>query len=157
MLYSYGKVVTLVKWTIKQMAEMSGIPMDSLRYYDKLGIISPERMENGYRHYNESDYIRLQYVTVMKYAQFSLSEIKTVIHSLRMEVNDECNRRNLDIFKSKRVELLEIVKNYKNIVKLIDNLLPMMNGFNAYHENEDQIEAFVRDIYKSITKDTESR
>ena len=36
-------------WSITQMAQMSGIPTDSLRYYDKLGIVSPKRAENGYR------------------------------------------------------------------------------------------------------------
>ncbi len=146
-----------MQWTIKQMAQVSGIPIESLRYYDKLGIVSPKRMENGYRHYDEMDYIRLQYVTVMKYAHFSLSEIKTVIHSLGMEASDECNKRNLTIFNNKRVELLEMAKNYKSIVTLIDNLLPMMNGCKTYNENEDRIKAFVQDIYKNITERPESR
>lgn len=137
-------------WTIKQMAEMSGIPIDSLRYYDKLGIVSPRRAENGYRYYDEKDYIHLQYVAVMKYAHFSLSEIKTVIQSMGLEASDECNRRNLNVFISKRTELLEMAKNYRSIVTLIDNLLPMMSSSEAYYQNEGQIEAFVQDIYNRI-------
>ncbi len=140
-----------MKWTIKKMAEISGIPIDSLRYYDKLGIVSPKRLENGYRHYDETDYMHLQYVTVMKYANFSLSEIKTIIQSLGSETNDECNKRNLEIFNSKRTELLEMAKNYQSIVKLIDHLLPMLDSSELYHENGKQIESFVQGIYKRIT------
>ncbi len=141
--------------TIKQMAQVSGIPVDSLRYYDKLGIVSPKRMENGYRLYDETDYVHLQYVTVMKYAHFSLSEIKTIIHSLGMEANEECNKRNLDIFNCKRTELLERANNFQSIVKLIDNLLPMLNGCAVYYENEDEIGAFVCNIYDRIINKTD--
>jgi len=138
-------------WNIKQMAQMSGIPTDSLRYYDKLGIVSPKRAENGYRYYDEKDYTYLQYVSVMKYAHFSLSEIKTVIQGLGLGANEECNRGNLDIFISKRTELLEMIKNYQGIIKLLDNLLPMINGCKTYGENEWQIKVFVQDIYKQIS------
>jgi len=48
---------------IKEMSEATGIPSDTLRYYDKLGIVSPKRQDNGYRTYNETDFIYLQYVT----------------------------------------------------------------------------------------------
>lgn len=144
-----------MNWTIKQMAEMSGIPIDSLRYYDKLGIVSPKRMENRYRQYDEMDYMHLQYVTVMKYAHFSLSEIKTIIHSLGMEASDQCNGRNLELFHLKRTELIEMAKNYKRIVGLIDNLLPMMDGCTAYDENHQQIEGYVQDIYDGIVRNQE--
>ena len=137
-------------WNIKQMAQMSGIPTDSLRYYDKLGIVSPKRAENGYRYYDEKDYIYLQYVSVMKYAHFSLAEIKTVIQGLGLGADEECNRGNLNIFTGKRTELLEMIKNYQGIIKLLDNLLPMINGCKTYGENEEQIKEFVQDIYKQI-------
>lgn len=134
------------------MAQMSGISTDSLRYYDKLGIVSPKRAENGYRYYDERDYIYLQYVSVMKYARFSLSEIKKVIRGLGLEISDECNRKNLGLFVSKRTELLKMIENYRGIIKLLDNLLPMMRDSKTYCENERQIAAFVQDIYNQIIK-----
>jgi DNA-binding transcriptional MerR regulator len=141
-----------IKWTIKQMAQISGISIDSLRYYDKLGIVSPKRFENGYRHYTERDYVYLQYLTVMKYGQFSLAEIKAVIQRLDIEAGDECNRANLDIFISKRTELLEAIENYQGIIKLFDNLFPMILGSKTYCENEGQIKEFVQDIYQQICR-----
>jgi len=144
-------------WTIKQMAQATGISADSLRYYDKSGIVSPKRAENGYRYYDETDYLHLQYLMVLKYAHFSLSEIKVVITSMTsdaLEACDECNRSNLAIFARKRKELLEMAHNYQSIARLIDNLLPMMNGSEAYLENEQQIKAYVQGIYEQINTRT---
>ena len=137
-------------WTIRQMSKMSGLPTDSLRYYDKLGIVSPKRGDNGYRYYTERDYILLQYIVVMKYARFSLGEIKQIICSLDMERNDECNRLNYTLLESKREELAELAGNYQKIIKLFDKLLPLVAGAAAFYDNEKAVDAFVNSIYKGI-------
>ena len=139
-------------WTVKQMAEKTGFAIDSLRYYDKLGIVSPERKENGYRYYSERDYVLLQFVTVMKYANFTLSEIKTVTSTVFAEPSIECNRINRDLLSCKRTELGEAIKNYKNIIKLVDTVLPMMNDVNAFVENANELQGFVQSIYDNIKK-----
>lgn len=138
-------------WNITKMSKISKIPTDTLRYYDKLKIVSPKRAGNGYRYYDEKDYILLQYVSVMKYAHFSLSDIKKVIQSFKLEVSENCNKVNYGIFTSKRTELIEMIKNYQGIVKLIDNLLPMVEGSKNYYENEQKIAALVQEIYQSIS------
>lgn len=137
-------------WTIRQMSEMMGIPMDSLRYYDKLGIVSPKRGENGYRYYTERDHVLLQYIAVMKYARFSLGEIKQVIRSFEMEPSEECNRLNYVLLESKCEELAGVVRKYKEIIKLFDKLLPLMDSIEAYCSHEKDVDAFVHDVYKSI-------
>jgi MerR family Zn(II)-responsive transcriptional regulator of zntA len=137
-------------WTIRQMSELAGLPVDSLRYYDKLGIVSPKRGDNGYRYYGERDYILLQYIVTMKYARFSLGEIKQIICSFDMERNDECNRLNYMLLESKREELTERIRSYRKIIKLIDRVLPMVDGADAFYDNEKEVDAFVRDVYKSI-------
>jgi len=137
-------------WTIKQMSQMTGISVDSLRYYEKYGIVSPGHTENGYRCYNETDYLHLQYLVVLKYAHFSLSEIKAVITSMNTRACDECNRSNLKIFNRKHKELLDMASNYQSIAKLIENLLPMMESSDVYIENELQIKAYVKDIFSQI-------
>lgn len=39
----------------KQLEEMLGITKEALRYYEKEGLIKPERDENNYRNYLQSD------------------------------------------------------------------------------------------------------
>lgn len=52
----------------QQASELLHMPKDTLRYYDKLGLVSPSRGENLYRCYTEQDILDLQYIETMKYA-----------------------------------------------------------------------------------------
>lgn len=138
--------------TIKEMSEATGLPPDTLRYYDKLGIVSPKRRPNGYRTYNETDFIYLQYVTVMKYAHFSLGEIRLIIRSMSMKHSPECNRLNRDLVTGKRDELTDRIRNYRRIIQFIDKILPMIRDDLVYVENEEELDRFVRTIYLDVLK-----
>lgn len=138
--------------TIKEMSEATGIPADTLRYYDKLGIVSPKRQDNGYRTYNETDFIYLQYVTVMKYANFSLGEIRLIIRSMSMKHSPECNRVNRDLVLGKRDELTAVIRNYRRIIKFIDMVLPMIESDEIYVENEAELDRFVNSVYLDVRK-----
>lgn len=138
--------------TIREMSEATGIPADTLRYYDKLGIVSPKRQDNGYRTYNETDFIYLQYVTVMKYANFSLGEIRLIIRSMSMKHSPECNRVNRDLVLGKRDELTAVIRNYRRIIKFIDMVLPMIESDEIYVENEAELDRFVNSVYLDVRK-----
>ena len=45
--------------TVGQLAEQSGVSARTLRYYEDLGILSPQRGPNGYRLYGPRDERRL--------------------------------------------------------------------------------------------------
>lgn len=136
--------------TIKEMSEATGIPADTLRYYDKLGIVSPKRQDNGYRTYNETDFIYLQYVTVMKYANFSLGEIRLIIRSMSMKHSPECNRMNRDLALGKREELTDAIRNYRKIIKFIDMVLPMIESDEIHVQSEEELDRFVHSVYLDV-------
>ena len=46
-------------YTISEVSRLFGIGIDSLRYYERLGIIAPARAANGYRIYSLSDMYKL--------------------------------------------------------------------------------------------------
>lgn len=137
-------------WTVKKVSKISKVPTDSLRYYDKLGIVSPKRQENGYRYYDERDLILLQYIAVMKYAQFSLAEIKLVLNSFGKQPDDDCNRMNREILLCKKIELTDKIRNFKNILKLIDTSLSMIGSKEDYRKNEKKLDKFVQEIYQTL-------
>ena len=43
------------QYTIGDVSKRLGISRDSLRFYEKKGIISPQKLENGYRCYSYED------------------------------------------------------------------------------------------------------
>jgi len=142
----------LLKWTISEVSKQTGIPAETLRYYDKKGVISPKCGENRYRYYDHEDIIKLQYITVMKYAQFSLEEIKTMVERFGNESSAECNEIFRKLLSSKIKDLKNAVENYQKIIRLMDELMPMVDNMEHFCENQPQVEAFIKDIYGDIQR-----
>ena len=137
-------------WTIKQAAEKTGIPADTLRYYEKQGITSTKRHDNGYRQYDEDDISILKNIVVMKYAHFSLAEIKVMEELFTQEASGNCNETCKNILNSKITELRQAIDNYQKIVALMEELLPMIDSLDSYYANLDRIDAFINQIFEDI-------
>jgi MerR family transcriptional regulator, redox-sensitive transcriptional activator SoxR len=61
---------------IREMSERSSVPASTLRYYEKLGLITSERATSGsHRRYSESTFHRIIYITLAQRAGFNLEEI----------------------------------------------------------------------------------
>src|ERR1700694_2859476 len=60
-----------------EFAEMASVSVRTLRFYDKVGLLSPTSYtEAGYRLYTDTDFLRLQQILALKFLGFSLEEIK---------------------------------------------------------------------------------
>lgn len=140
-------------WTIKQTADKTGLPADTLRYYDKEGLVSPKRSGNGYRQYDDSDISMLKNTIVMKYAHFSLAEMKSIEALFNRNPSTKCNEICKDIFNSKITELRQVIDNYQKIVTLMEELLQMIDSAESYHANEERIDAFIGQIFDDIRND----
>jgi MerR family redox-sensitive transcriptional activator SoxR len=61
---------------IREMSERSSVPASTLRYYEKLGLITSERATSGsHRRYSEGTFHRVHYITLAQRAGFNLEEI----------------------------------------------------------------------------------
>ncbi len=63
-------------YKIGQIAKLYHIGVDSLRYYEEIGIISPQRAESGYRLYSIHDIWRLNVIRDLRELGFSMTRIK---------------------------------------------------------------------------------
>ena len=141
-------------WTIKQTAEKTGIPADTLRFYDKEGIVSPRRQENGYRMYNDNDISGLKNIIIMKYAHFTLAEIKSMMEIFGRDPSADCNDVCRGILRAKITELKQAIANYQKIVSLMEELLPMIDSADAYIANKEQVDGFIGLIFDDIQCDS---
>lgn len=63
-----------------QIAKMANVNMETLRYYEELGLIStPLRSEAGYRLYSDEVFSRLVFIHNAKLCGFTLKEIKKAL------------------------------------------------------------------------------
>src|SRR3954447_13885832 len=65
-------------WTIAEIAEEFGITHRTIRYYEDVGLVSPER-RGTVRIFHPRDRIRLQLVLRGKRLGFPLEEIRTIV------------------------------------------------------------------------------
>lgn len=61
---------------IKDVTEHTGLSADTLRYYEKEGLIKPQRSANGYRQYDDNIVLQLNMIQRAKNLGFSLKEIQ---------------------------------------------------------------------------------
>jgi DNA-binding transcriptional MerR regulator len=69
-------VESRVKWTIGTLARQAGVTADTIRYYERLGVLPrPDRTAAGYRQYTEAAARRLATVRNAQRFGFSLRKI----------------------------------------------------------------------------------
>ena len=65
---------------ISQLSRQLGIPVPTIRYYERLGLLKPpERTQSQYRIYSEEALERLRFIQKAKHFGLSLDEIKKLI------------------------------------------------------------------------------
>lgn len=64
---------------VSQIAQAVGVSADTVRYYEKQGLIPPpQRQANGYRTYSQAHVAALQFVRGAQGLGFSLAEIQAI-------------------------------------------------------------------------------
>ena len=70
------------RYTISELSSRLDVTPRTIRYYEELGLLQPERQQNR-RQYTERDRVRLQLILRGRRLGFSLSEIRTCSTSMR--------------------------------------------------------------------------
>ena len=66
--------------TIGKLAKACGVKTDTVRYYERLGLLAPvERSESGYRKYGSESIKRLNFVRRAQGLGFTLEEIRELL------------------------------------------------------------------------------
>ena len=63
---------------IQELERMVGIERATIRFYEKEGLITPERLENGYRNYSDNDAAELRRIKLMRELGVSLDTIRSL-------------------------------------------------------------------------------
>lgn len=75
--------------TISQLARAAGVPAETVRYYQRIGLLgTPRRPVRGFRSYEPDDVKRLLFVRRGQTLGFTLSEISTLLEL----TSADCNR-----------------------------------------------------------------
>src|ERR1700704_4978621 len=69
-------------YTVKKLAQLSGVSVRALRFYDEIGLLKPAFYgDNQYRYYEEEQLLMLQQILFFRELDFPLRDIQRIISS----------------------------------------------------------------------------
>lgn len=87
--------------TIKEIEEKTGMSRTNIRFYEREGLIQPQRQENGYREYSTEDARTLMKVKLLRSMDIPLEQVKAAafggrkLSDVLAELSIELDRRQL--------------------------------------------------------------
>ena len=132
--------------TVKEVSELTGISIRTLRYYDEIDLLKPAKVtEAGYRLYDESSLKKLRQIMFFRELEVPLSEIKAI-----MKDSESDNRKILETQKM----MLEMKRNRLNgIIELISDVLKGEDKMSFETFNEDDIQKIIQHSLKIMSKE----
>lgn len=124
-----------MKYQIKEFAQLTGVSVRTLHYYDEIGLLEPSYVDeqNGYRFYNEQALERMQEILLFRELDFPLKKIIEILSSPNYDKRTALDRqKNLLILKQERL---------RQLINAIDKAAKgeeTMN-FKAFKNNEYEI------------------
>ena len=97
-------------FTTGELSQLCKIPRKTLLYYDKLGLITPEVVdENGYRYYKRSQLFLLQLILTLRQLEVPIARIKDYLATRSLKTYGELFHERIDFF-TKEIARLEAMK-----------------------------------------------
>lgn len=120
---------------IGEVAKKFNISIETLRYYDNIGILVPKRI-GSIREYTEDDLKELRDILSMKKLMFTLEEIKVILRvDKKIEeglknnaVNKEEINSLLNILRLKQAFVISMKNDISEIEKRLENIVGKMEG-----------------------------
>lgn len=114
--------------TIRETADLFGVSTRTIRYYEEIGLLVPERTESNQRMYSPAELARLKLIFRGKKYGFSLEEIKEMV---LLFDKDRTGRKQLErTVEYGRRRIGEIDVMMQELQEMKDEMLGLMEQFN---------------------------
>lgn len=115
---------------IKELSEKTGLSRDTIRFYEKTGLIRrPRRSANGYRVYGDKVVVQLKMISKAKDLGFSLKEIEGLANLLYS--HDLTQEKMAEQLQAK---LLEIDSKILGLKQLKQDVQEALDGLCEYKD-----------------------
>ena len=105
---------------IAEVSERYAISTDTLRYYERMGLIQPvKRNESGVRDYNELDLRRVEFIKCMRSAGLPVEVLIDYVGLVQR--GDQTIEARKEILKEQRQQLAARMKEMQKTLDLLDH------------------------------------
>ena len=124
--------------TIAEVSKKYGLTADTLRYYERVGLIPKvNRNKNGIRNYTEQDCRNVEFIKCMRRAGLPIEVLIEYVTLLQQ--GDETVEARRDILIEQRKELL---KKMKEIITTIDRLDYKIDRYESLVKKESELKQY---------------
>lgn len=119
--------------TISKVAEQAGIGLETVRFYEKQGLIpEPPRTRSGYRQYPHDTVARLRFIQRAKELGFSLREIQDLI-----ELRLDPEAHSSDVKARAEAKIQEIEAKIRDLRRMRTKLSELSHACDGHGSTED--------------------
>ena len=104
---------------INEVVKLTGVSARTLQYYDEIGLLIPQKLDNGYRDYTEENLEKLQKILFYRFLKFKLNDIKELLES---------DFDNLKILEQQRELILREKEKFEVILHNIEKTISNYKG-----------------------------
>lgn len=115
-------------YRISQLAERTGVPASTLRYYESEGLLPAQRSPSGYRLYDEPAVERLGFIATAKRLGLPLDEIGELLHVWE---TGACVRVKTDLRPRLRARLTEAERQQDEAARFVASLRGALDHLDA--------------------------
>lgn len=148
-------------YKIKEISDLYGIGIDSLRYYEKLGILCPSRDANGYRLYDLKELYKLNIIRDLRNLNFSMQQIKEYLDNQSVQntlniLNEEEKiiAENLKILRKRKKIIKERMNDLKKSMQIAPGLIRIEHlpersciRFDQYITRDEEMDYIIKKIH----------
>ncbi len=128
------------RYTVRQVAKMSGISVRALHHYDQIGLLKPASVgENGYRYYGREELLRLQQILFHRELEFPLEAIAAVLAAPDFDRKEALRRH--------RTRLEAEARRYRRLLRTLDETLASLEGETDMND---------KDLYRGFAPETQA-
>ena len=121
---------------IAEVSEQYGISPDTLRYYERIGLIQPvTRNKSGIRDYSEKDMKRVEFIKCMRSAGLPIEVLIEYVGLVQQ--GDRTIEARKEILKEQREQLATRMKEMQKTLDLLDHKIDVYE--NAVLKREQEI------------------
>ncbi|MDX8347464.1 Cu(I)-responsive transcriptional regulator [Cognatiyoonia sp. IB215446] len=102
---------------ISDVAERTGLPAKTIRYYEEIGLVTPRRSANGYRVFAESDAHKLTFLARARNLGFSIEDCRNLL-----ALWEDRSRASADVHRIAAQHLDDIDRRINDLAAMRDTL-----------------------------------
>ncbi|GLC88835.1 MerR family transcriptional regulator [Lysinibacillus piscis] len=137
---------------IKQFATQYQVSPDTVRYYEKEGLLHPIKQSNGYRVYDAKCEYTMKFILVLKQLGFTLQEIKQLILLEQKPISVTCNQETLQHFAYKITTIEQQLYFLQQALQSLQTIQGLIID-EQYEKNKEIIAAIIDKTYQNLIKD----